>query len=178
MKREISKMYLWAIAKIIFVLIAAFALFICFKNQELETGVIIFLSLLWGCVFLIYLFSGIRTIITGAKQAKEYMANSTYSVQRLDEEYNNAQSFGRIHVGNNHVFANASNQFYIIPLKDIENVWVKNYRANPLKARKGYYYLYIQVKDFTKNIKIYYALKGNAYAAQDCIMQSISSHNV
>lgn len=175
MQKEISKMYLWAIAKIIFVLIAALVLIICFKNQELEKGVIIFLSLLWGCVFVIYLFSGIRTIVTGAKQAKEYMANSSYNMQSLDAEYDKAQSFGRIHVGDNHVFANASNQFYILPLKDIENVWVKNYRANPLKARKGYYYLYIQVKGFSKNIKIYYALKGNVYAAQNCIMQSINS---
>jgi len=97
------------------------------------------------------------------------MANSSYNIERLDEEYDAAQPFGRIHVGNVHVFANASNQFYVLPLRDIERVWVENHGANPLKCRKGYYYLYIQAKGDEK-IKVYYALKNSAYAARDYII--------
>lgn len=169
MKKEIRKMYLWAVAKVLLVILAAIVLIICFRHEELEMAAIICLSLLWGIVFLTYLISGIRTIATGAGQAREYMANSPYNMERLDEEYERARDFGRIHVGDIHVFANASDQFYVLPLRDIERVWVENHGANPLKCRKGYYYLYIQTKDVEK-IKVYYAFENSAYAARDCII--------
>lgn len=177
MKKEIRKMYLWAVAKVLLVILAAIVLIICFRHEELEMAAVICLSLLWGVVFLIYLISGIRTITTGAKQAREYMANSPYNMERLDEEYERARDFGRIHVGDIHVFANASDQFYVLPLRDIERVWVENHGANPLKCRKGYYYLYIQTKDVEK-IKVYYALKNSAYAARDFIIYQKENRKV
>lgn len=177
MKKEIRKMYLWAMAKVLLVILGAIVLIVCFRHEELEMAAIICLSLLWGVVFLIYLISGIRTIVTGAGQAREYMANSPYNMERLDAEYDGAQPFGRIHVGNVHVFANASDQFYVLPLRDIERVWVENHGANPLKCRKGYYYLYIQTKD-VEEIKVYYALENSAYAARDFIIYQKENRRV
>lgn len=159
MKKEIGKMYLRAVGKVLFALVLGALLFFVMKNaSDVEPVGIVVCSVLWGFAVLVYLISGLKTIIKGAGQVKEYMANSHYTEMQLDEEYEGAQKFGRIHIGRIHVFANASDQFHIIPLIDIRQVRITRHGGRGI-GRVGYYYLRLKTEGREKEIKVYYMSK-------------------
>lgn len=168
MKKEIRKMYLRAIGKVLFAVVMAALLLMVMTDADIEPVGIVVCSVLWGIAVLVYLITGLRTIIRGAKQAKEYMENSHYSEMQLEEEYQNGQKFGRVRVGKIHVFANASDQFYIIPLADITKMWVSHHGRNRL-GRAGYYYLRISANGLEKEIKVYYLSRKKAHEAMTTI---------
>lgn len=168
MKKEIRKMYLRAIGKVLFALVMATLLFMVMKDADIEPVGVVVCSVLWGIAVLVYLLTGLSTIIRGAKQAKEYMENSHYSEMQLEEEYQNGQNFGRVRVGRVHVFANASDQFYIIPLADVTGMRVTHHGRNRL-GRGGYYYLRISANGLEKEIKVYYISKKKPYEAMMAI---------
>lgn len=175
MKKEIRKMYLLALSKVAFAIgIGALLIIVMTSRDEMETWVMILCSVLWGIVILIYLTAGISTIKNGAKQAKDYMANSAYNEKQLNEEYKSARTFGKMHVGNIHVFVNASDEFYILPITDIENVHIERFGYNPGNSHSGYYYLYLKVRDQKREIKIYYLLKESAQEAMDYLRKPTS----
>lgn len=159
MKKEIGKMYLRAVGKVLFALVLGALLFFVMKNaSDVEPVGIVVCSVLWGFAVLVYLISGLKTIIKGAGQVKEYMTNSHYTEMQLDEEYGRAQKFGRIHIGRIHVFANASDQFYIIPLTNIRQVRITRHGGRGI-GRVGYYYLRLKAEGREKEIKVYYMSK-------------------
>lgn len=168
MKKEIGKMYLRAIGKVLLALVMAALLFMVMTDADIEPVGIVVCSVLWGIAVLVYLIAGLSTIVRGAKQAKEYMENSHYSEMQLEEEYQSGQNFGRIHIGRVHVFANASDQFYIIPLADITGMRVTHHGRSKL-GRAGYYYLRISAKGIEKEIKVYYMGKKKPYEAMAAI---------
>lgn len=171
MKKEIRKMYLWAVLKILFALgLTAVVVFVMIESgSDIGTAGVVVCSVLWGIVAIVYLYKGIRTVIRGAKQAKEYMQNSGYSEMQLEEEFARSSAFGRVHVGDTHVFVNGSDQFYIIPLVTINDVYVLNHGANRAKGREGYYYLYIKADGITRWVKAYYMSKKRANEAMEYI---------
>ena len=170
MKKEILKMYLRAVGKVLFALVLGALLVFVMKNaSDVEPVGIVVCSVLWGIVVLIYLISGLSTIIKGSGQARKYMANSHYNEMQLNEEYENGQKFGRIHVGRIHVFANASDQFYIIPLSDITKMRITHHGENRAKMRPGYYYLRLTANGIEKEIKVYYISREKAEEAMKAI---------
>ncbi len=172
MKKEIRKMYLRAIGKVLFALVMAALLFMVMKDADIEPVGVVVCSVLWGIAVLVYLIAGLSTIIRGAKQAKEYMENSHYSEMQLEEEYQSGQNFGRVRVGRVHVFSNASDQFYIISLANITKMRVSHHGRNRL-GRSGYYYLRLTVDGIDKEIKVYYMSQKKAYETMDAIKVAI-----
>ena len=171
MKKEIRKMYLWAILKIIFALgLTALVVFVMIESgSEIGPAGVVVCSILWGIVAIVYICSGFGTIFGGKKQMKEYMQTSGYNEMQLEEELARASNFGRVRVGDTHVFVNGSKQFCIIPLKEISDVYVLNHGANRVKHRKGYYYLYIKAERPGISAKAYYKSKKRANEAMECI---------
>ncbi len=173
MKKEIRKMYLWAILKVIFALgVTVAVVFIMIEcSSEIGTAGVVVCSILWGIVALVYICSGFGTIFGGKKQMKEYMQTSGYNEMQLEEELARASNFGRVRVGDTHVFVNGSKQFYIIPLRTINEVYVLNHGANRAKHREGYYYLYIKAEGLWA--KAYYMSKERANEAMGFIQSKM-----
>lgn len=173
MKKEIGKMYLRAVGKVLFAVALGALVFVVMKNaSDVEPVGIVVCSVLWGFAVLVYLVTGLKTIIKGSGQVKEYMANSRYNEMQLNEEYESGQKFGRIHIGRVHVFANASDQFYIIPLANVTKMRVSHHGRNRL-GRSGYYYLRLTVDGIDKEIKVYFMNKKKAYETMDAIKVTI-----
>jgi len=163
MKKEISKMYGYAVGKIVFSLVlavVAYGVIFC-SDTEIEVFGKIVCSLCWGIACGVYFISGVSTIINGTRQVKTYMENTTYNECRLDEEYKNAGNYGRIRVGERHVFANASNGFFVIPYADIETAFTRSHK---------YAYAYIKAKCLPKRIKMYYLNRRKAGEAVQSIL--------
>lgn len=160
MKQQIRKMYAMAIMKILFSMLWAIlvAVVMIYSYNDISTEGIVICSILWGIFALVYLISGILTIKNGAKQVNAYMATA-YPESLLEEEYSLSQSFGRIHIGTKHIFAYASNGFYVFPLQAIEQIRYQRHGYNPAKFRSGYYYLYIKFENREREIKVYFSNK-------------------
>ena len=163
MRKEFVKMYGYAVAKIAFaVAMAVLAYMVIFRGTaDVEPFGKVICSLCWGAFCLVYFVSGVRTILLGTKQAKEYMETTGYNEARLEEEYENATNYGRIRVGAKHVFANASNGFYVIPIVEIETAYFYYHK---------YTYVYIKAQCFSKKIKMYYLSKKKAEEAVQSIL--------
>lgn len=180
MRKEIRKTYVYAVMKIVFSILG-YALVLYVLNEaneanELDLAGNIVCGVIWGIAALIYFFSGFFTLKNGDKRLNEYMEASGYTYNELEYEYETAEDFGRTHVGNVHVFANASNGFHVIPLDSIEKIWVGYHGANRLKGRKGHYYLHIKyVGTEEEYIRIYYVVKGHVKAAEQCILEKIDA---
>lgn len=173
MKKEITKMYGYAIGKIVFaVVMATLAYFVIFQSDtDVETFGKVVCSLCWGCGCMVYLVFGVRTVLNGMDQVKCYIGNSVYSEARLNEECENATDYGRIRVGEKHVFANASNGFFVIPYEAIEAAYTRT---------RKYTYAYIQAKGLPKRIKMYYLFSGKPREAINDIlwkMEQVSHTN-
>lgn len=177
MKKEIRKMYLWAIIKIVFAVTLGVLCAVVLVESGDEIGVvnIITCSVLWGIVVIIYLCAGISTLIHGPKQMREYVQGLGVSEMQLEEEHERASCFGRVQVGEKHAFVNASDRFYIIPLDKIENSYIRNHGSNWAKGRRGYYYLYIEAEGLEHRIKAYYIDKKSACEALSGL-QAKSAH--
>lgn len=167
MRKQFFWMRLKAILKIVIPIGIAAA--VMPKLLEMELAAIITVSCTMGLVGLFYVISGALTLKNGSKQAREYIRSYSGGFQALNEEYENAEKFGDIRVGYKHLFANASDGFYIISLEKIEEVFVRHEGANPVKRRPGYYYLYIRANGIDNRnnmIKIYYVSKHKVKEAQ------------
>lgn len=175
MKKEITKMYLKAIGKVLFALaLGALLIVMMRETAESEPVAAVVCSILWGLVVIIYLFAGIRTIIKGAWQAKDYLKNSGYAEMQIDEEYSNAQNFGGVRIGRIHIFANATDQFYIVPLTAIREVRVTRHGRNRL-GRAGYYYLRMKAEGIDKEFKVYYVSKKKPQEVMEAIRQAATN---
>ncbi len=161
MKKEIRKMHFYAILKII-IPIALMVLIIWMVSDLGDDVAAVVVSVCWGIGALIYIVSGIVMLKNGAKEAREYIKNYPGGEDALDEEYKRAQNFGRIRVGERHVFINASNDFYIFPLEDVQSVYALRFGHNPVKGRPGYYYVFIKSVKMDYRVKAYYAFKDSA----------------
>ena len=171
MENGYKKMRQKALLKIVAAIIGAALVILVAVNtyEEQEAWVTIFIVALWLSFALVYFTSGVNTLRHGMKQANLYIENSRFSKQQLEEEYDNAEDFGSVRVGGMHVFANASNGFYIIPIAEIEKIYVTHEGHNPLKGKRGYYYLRINAQNIEKRIKIYYVSRRRVEAAKECI---------
>lgn len=163
-------MYVKAVLKIIIPIGLAVAVMPTLLEMELVA--IIAICCTMGLAGLIYVISGILTIKNGAGQASRYIREYAGGRKSLDEEYEAAKEFGAVKIGKNHLFANASDGFYIVPLAKIEKVFVRHEGANPLKGRPGYYYLYIGcdgIGGLDNMIKVYYVSQKMAEEAEACL---------
>ena len=165
MKKEIRKMYAMAIVKIVFALVlGAVVAFVFVESGDLDEVAIIVCGVLWGIAVLIYLISGILTLKNGKKQFTRYTEKTGYNIEQLDEEYRSSLDHERVHIGKVHMFANASDGFFVLPLEDIEKIYVRHYNT----SSGGYYYLYVCTKDIDK-IKMYYLVGSHAREALDAL---------
>ncbi len=163
MKKEISKMYGYAIGKIVFsvaLAVVAYGVIFCSDAEIEEFGKIV-CTIGWGIACGVYFISGVRTMINGTRQVKTYMTNTVYNESRLEEECESATDYGRIRVGEKHVFANASNGFFVIPYKEIETAFTRSHK---------YTYAYIKAKCLPKRIKMYYLNRRKAGEAVQSIL--------
>ncbi len=161
MKKEIYKMHFYAILKII-IPIALMVLIIWMVSDLEDEVAAVVVSICWGIGALIYIVSGIVMLKNGAKEARDYIKNYPGGEDVLNEEYERAQNFGRIRVGERHVFINASNDFYIFPLEDVQDIYALRFGYNPVKGRPGYYYVFIKSIKMDYRVKAYYAFKDSA----------------
>lgn len=172
MKKQFFKMRCKAILKIVIpIALMAFLIFMMIR-EEMEMAPTIVLSVLWGIAALIYIISGVLTLKNGPKQASDYIRNYPGGADALEEEYEAAEKFGWLKIGQAHAFADASDGFYIIPFKKITKAFVRNEGANPAKGRSGYYYLYMKcdgIGGWDEKIKVYYISKREADDALSCL---------
>ena len=171
-KKQFAKMKFKAVLKIV-IPIALMALIIfMFVKEDLETYIAVIVGGLWGIAALIYIISGILTLKNGPKQAMQYIKKYPGGDVALTEEFEVSEKFGWLNIGPKHVFADASDGFYIIPYEKIEDIYVRHEGANPAKGRSGYYYLYIkcgEIGGFDERVKVYYMLKSEAQDALACL---------
>ncbi len=172
MKKQFAKMKFKAVMKII-IPIALMALIVyMFSTADLETYIAVIVGGLWGIAALIYIISGILTLKNGPKQAMKYIKNYPGGDIALTEEFDASEKFGWLNIGPKHVFADASDGFYIIPYEKVENVYVRHEGYNPAKGRSGYYYLYIEcgeIGGFDEKVKVYYMIESQAQDALSCL---------
>lgn len=176
MKKQFFKMRCKAVLKIV-IPIALMALIVyMFSTEDLETYVKVIVGGLWGVAALIYIVSGILTLKNGPKQAMKYIKNYPGGDKALTEEFDASEKFGWLNIGHKHVFADASDGFYIIPYEKVERVYVRHEGANPAKGRSGYYYLYIECGEIggaDEKVKVYYMLESEAYDALSCLQGNL-----
>ncbi len=161
MNKIIRKMYFRAFLKIIFsILITTLVIYIISK-ENVNTFTIIIIGTLWATISLIYCTNGIKVLTSGTKYLKEYIKNSNYTINELNDEFEKSTKYGTIYIGNKHAFTISSNGIHTFLIEDIENISYEHLGENLAKGRKGYYYLYIKGKNIEDNIKIYFASKNN-----------------
>lgn len=120
---------------------------------------------LWSLACLIYFISGLINIKNYKININKYIKLPNY--KELESEYNNSKKFSGLYVGDNYVFVISSNDFYILKLEDIESMLYLHLGYNYLKARPGYYYLYLKGQNIEKTIKIYFISKQHVKDAMD-----------
>jgi len=159
-------MYAMAIVKIVFALVLGVGvIWVLVASGDLDDVAIIVCSVLWSIAVLIYLWSGIYTLKNGKKQFIRYTEKTGYSIEQLDEEYQTSLDHDRLHIGKVHIFANASDGFFVIPFDDVEKIYVRHYNT----SSGGYYYLYVCTKDIGQ-IKMYYMVGSHAQEALDALV--------
>lgn len=171
MRKEMRKMKVWGIVKILFalLLLALVIIVLVEKKDDLETAAIVTVSICWGVAALIYIIAGITNIKNDSKKAKEYIRTYPYGEEALEGEFKMAANHGRLRLGGIHAFAAATDDFHIIPYSQIEEVYLRNHGRNRAKLRKGYYYLYIKIKGNDHPVKVYYALESSGNRAfEEC----------
>ena len=104
---------------------------------------------------LVYFLSGLGILLDDNNLLKEYIKNSNITMKELESEYKVAKKIGSIYIGNKHIFSNDSLGVVVVPIKSITKLEIVHLGANPIKMRKGYYYLYIYSNISDKKRKIY-----------------------
>ena len=176
MRKQFLQMKIKAILKIIIPAALMALIVYMFIREDLETYIAVIVGGLWGIAALIYIVSGILTLKNGPKQAMKYIKNYPGGSEVLDQEFEAAEKFGWLKIGSLHIFADASDGFYIIPYEKVEDVYVRHEGYNPAKGRSGYYYLYIkcgEIGGFDEKVKVYYMLEGEAYDALSCLQGNL-----
>ena len=176
MKKQFFKMRCKAILKIVLPIALMALIVYMFSTEDLETYVAVIVGGLWGIAALIYIISGILTLKNGPKQAMKYIKNYPGGDKALTEEFDASEKFGWLNIGPKHVFADASDGFYIIPYEKVEDAYVRHEGANPAKGRSGYYYLYIKCGEIggsDEKVKVYYMLESEAYDALSCLQGNL-----
>ncbi len=174
MRKQFFGMYVKAILKIVIPIGIAVAVIPRLLEEELVMTITICCTM--GLAGLIYVISGILTIKNGAGQASRYIREYAGGKESLEKEYKEAEEFGNVSIGKSHVFANASDGFYIVPFGQIENVFVRHEGDNPAKGRPGYYYLYIRsdgIGGRDSIIKVYYLSKTKAHKTENYIKEAM-----
>ena len=161
MKKIIKKMYFRASIKVIFSILITILVIYITMQENMNTFTMIVIITLWAIIALIYCANGIKTLTNGTKYIKEYIKNSNYTINELNNEFEECTKFGTIYIGSNHTFTISSNGIHIFLITDIEKISYEHLGQNLAKGRTGYYYLYIKGKNIEDNIKIYFASKNN-----------------
>jgi len=172
MKKQFFWMRFKAILKIIIPIGIAIPVVPELFEGDLTEAIVICCTM--GLAGLIYVISGILTLKNGPKQAMRYIRNYPGGADALDEEFEKGEQYSTARIGHKHLFANASDGFYIIPFEKIENVFVRHEGANPAKGRSGYYYLYVRcdgIGGWDDTIKVYFLSEDNANEAMEVLMQ-------
>ena len=160
------------ILKIFFSVLAEILLiFVVTNSSDVEEFGIIFCTILWSIVCIIYFISGIRNIKNSSKNINEYIQKSNYTRQQLDAEFNNSKSFSNLYIGTTHVFVVSSDGPHVVPINDIQTMYYRHLGSNPAKGRPGYYYLYLKGENISGNIKIYYISKKSVQEAIEYLVQ-------
>ena len=172
MEKLTGKMKSKGIFKIFFSVLAEMLLiFVVTNSSDVEEFGIIFCTILWSIVCIIYFISGIQNIKNSSKNIDEYIQKSNYTKQQLDAEFNNSKNFSNLYIGTTHVFVVSSNGPYVVPINDIQTMYYRHLGSNPAKGRPGYYYLYLKGENIGGDIKIYYISKKSVQEAMDYLMK-------
>lgn len=175
MKEQIRKQLGWMRFKAILKIIIPIGLLAAFFPTLLEFDTVEMVGILctMGLLVPIYVISGILTLKNGGKQIKEYIQSYPGGEDALAQEYENGEKISGANIGQKHLFANASDGFFVVPFEKITKVFVRNEGANSAKGRPGYYYLYVEcgkIGGSDERIKIYYISQSSAYEARDLLM--------
>lgn len=164
-----------AVLKIVISILAEILLIIVTKSvyEEGETVGAIVCLILWSIVCLVYFISGIRTLSDDNNLLKEYVKTSNISIEELENEFKTAKKIGSVYIGKKHVFSNDSLGVVVVPINSITKLEIVHLGANPVKRRKGYYYLYIYSNISDKKRKIYSVTDVNLKK----VVEEISSLN-
>ena len=166
MKALIKKLRNKGLLKIILsCLFEILVVYVILSTDDVEMFGKIVCLVLWSIACLVYFISGLINIKNYKININNYTNIPNY--EELDKEYNNSKKFSSLYIGDNHVFVISSNDFYILKLEDIESMLYLHLGYNYLKARPGYYYLYLKGKNIEKTVKIYFISKQSVKDAMD-----------
>ena len=166
MKELIKKLRNKGLLKVVLsCLFEILVIYVILSSDDVELFGKIVCLVLWSIACLVYFFSGIINIKNYKNNINKYINLPNY--EELDKEYNNSKKFSGLYVGDNYVFVISSNDFYILNLEDIESMSYLHLGYNYLKARPGYYYLYLKGKKIKETIKIYFTSKHHVKIAMD-----------
>ncbi len=168
MKKQFFWMRFKAILKIIIPI--AIAIAVAPAVMELETAAIIGMCCTMGLLVLIYVISGIFTLKNGAIEARQYIQKYPGGMDALEEEFQQAEKYSTARIGQKHLFANASDGFYIVPFEQIGKVFV----SHEIAGRPDYYYLHVEcgkIGGRDEEIKVYFLSRSNADEAKELLMQ-------
>ena len=172
MEKLIGKVRRKGILKIFFsVLAEILIIFVATNSSDIEEFGIIFCTVLWSIVCIIYFISGIQNIKNSSKNINEYIQKSNYTRQQLDSEFYNAKSFSNLYIGITHAFLLSSDGPHVVPINDIQTMYYRHLGYNPAKGRAGYYYLYLKGEKISDNIKIYYISEKSVQEVMDYLIQ-------
>ena len=183
MKREIFKLKFWAFIKIILcsLLYADYLRFLISlynDSKNMSLVAVIVLAIIFFIHFFIFILAGIATILKGTKELDDYIAKSSFDMDKLEKEFNEANKYGKIRIGQQHIFARGVILFYVFPIISVDKVWMQHSNYNNIIFFRGRNY-YICIKSMIMNymIKIPYMFKKDAEAAL-YYLEEISEKNV
>ena len=168
MKKQFFQMRCKAILKIMIPIVVAIA--VSPVVMELETAAIIAMCCTMGLLVPIYVISGILTLKNGATEAREYIKKYPGGMDALEEEFQHAEPYSTAKIGRKHLFANASDGFYIVPFEQIGKVFV----SHEIFGRPDYYYLHVEcgkIGGRGEEIKVYFLSKSNANEAMEVLAE-------
>ncbi|MBQ9984090.1 MAG: hypothetical protein IJP29_05825 [Lachnospiraceae bacterium] len=168
MRKQFFWMRFKAILKIVIPILVAIA--VAPAVMELETAAIIGMCCTMGLLIPIYVISGILTLKNGSIEAREYTQKYPEGMDALEEEFQQAEIYSTARIGRKHLFANASDGFYIIPFEQIDKVFV----SHEVFGRPDYYYLHVEcgkIGGRDEEIKVYFLSGSNANEAMEVLMK-------
>lgn len=159
MKKLIEKSRNKGLLKIILSsLFEIFLIFMIYNVEEMSTFGSVVCFILWTIVALIYFIGGMNHIQNYKNNVNKYIKAPNY--EELEEECKKAKKISSLYIGDKHVFVFTTTGFYILNISDIETMYYLHLGANPVKARPGYYYLFLKGEKIKEKIKIYFVSKN------------------
>lgn len=173
MNKLVTKTKRIAVLKIIFAVFVEILVIYMMEERSEDISTIgrITCTVLWTFACAYYFISGINALKNHNKVLHNFLKENNITMRQLDTEIKSATKIGTIYIGTKHIFSHDNSGIVVLPIVLINKLEIVRFGYNPLKGKKGYYYLYIYSSSSEKYRRIYSVLKNGLIDAADEIIK-------